>query len=135
MCIGSGKWFTMAGLATAESPVCQEQRPTRGPSMVTNKPPGGRMSTLNSFHLEEAVLCASETLVTHTLLPFLGSSKEGSEAASSKMKEIIRPGWTGNRDFWQVGLMFTLPQSSPDAPSFNGSESAHCVPSPEKKTT
>ena len=95
--MGSGKWFTMAGLATAESPVCQEQRPTRGPSMVTNKPPGGRMSTLNSFHLEEAVLCASETLVTHTLLPFLGSSKEGSEAASSKMKEIIRPGWTGNR--------------------------------------
>lgn len=60
-------------------------------------------------------------LLKHWLLtilpPFLGSSKEGTKAASSKMEEIIRPGWTRDRDFWQVGLMFKPPQSSPDAPS------------------
>lgn len=60
-------------------------------------------------------------LLKHWLLtilpPFPGSSKEATEAASSKMKEIIRPGWTRGRDFWQEGLMSKPPQRSSDAPS------------------
>ena len=42
--------LTKAGLATAECPVSQEQRPTRSPNMVTNQLPGGRLITLNGFH-------------------------------------------------------------------------------------
>ena len=39
------------------------------------------------------------------------------QAASSKMKEIIRPVWMRDRGFWQVDLMFKPPGSSPDAPA------------------
>ena len=88
--MGSGKWLTVAGLATAESPVCQEQRPTRSQCGDQEAPwwQNKYPEQLPSRKRQHSVLLKHWSLTI--LPPFLGSSKEGTEAASSKMEEIIR---------------------------------------------